>query len=143
MNEKKKVEIRINGMDYTLVSTEEPEYVHRIGHFVDEKMKEILSANPRLSTAMAAVLTSVNIADEYLKSVEAADNMRTQVQTYIEENFNAKQEIGTLQQECDRLREELQTLKLRYVKKETQLEDVVQKFELGMKNDNVSFDDLK
>ena len=102
MGDKNKVEIRINGMDYTLLTEEQPEYVHKIAFYVDQKMKEIHSANPRLSTAMAAVLASVTIGDEYLKSVSAADRMRDQIQQYLEEGTADKLALEETRRECEK-----------------------------------------
>jgi cell division protein ZapA len=68
MTARNKVEVNIAGKEYTLVGIESDEYIRRIGAFVDEKMKEIQESNINLSTSMAAVLTSVNLADELIKS---------------------------------------------------------------------------
>ncbi len=143
MGEKNKVEIRINGMDYTLLTEEEPEYVHKIAFYVDQKMKEIHSANPRLSTAMAAVLASVTIGDEYLKSVSAADRMRDQIQQYLEEGTADKLALEEARRECEKLKKELHDMQIKYAKKETELEDVINNFEIEAKNNNVTFDDLE
>ena len=80
--EKNKIRVRISDVDYTLVSTEPPEYIHKVAYIVDKKMTEIIKTNSRLSSAMAAILTAVNLADEQLKSLESADNLRNKVAEY-------------------------------------------------------------
>jgi len=59
--------VRIGGMDYTLAGAASEEYMHRVAIYVDRKMEEITRNNPKLSTTMAAVLVSLNIADELLR----------------------------------------------------------------------------
>ncbi len=91
MGAKNKVDVRIAGKDYTLVGTESDEYIQKVGLYIDKKMNEILKANSRLSTSMAAVLTAVNVADDYFK---AHDN-----------ESGLKRELKKAQEEIERLRE--------------------------------------
>lgn len=64
---KNKVELIINNKSYIIAGEDSPEYLYRVGVYVDKKMKEISAANAYLSTSDVAVLTAVNIADELLK----------------------------------------------------------------------------
>ena len=66
--ENHKYEVKINGVEYVLISNESEEYVQRVALLVNKKMNQIMEVNPQLSTAMSAVLTSLNLADEYLKN---------------------------------------------------------------------------
>ncbi|QZY56329.1 cell division protein ZapA [Crassaminicella profunda] len=67
MSNKNKVIVRIYGQEYTMVGNESKEYMQRVANFVDEKMIDIARNSKKLSTAMIAVLTCLNIADEYYK----------------------------------------------------------------------------
>ena len=96
--EKNKIRVRICGVEYTLVSTEAPEYVHKVAYVVDKKMSEIMTANTKLSSALAAILTAVNLADERIKSVEDTDNLRAQVAEYNKLSEEYKQKYL----ECER-----------------------------------------
>ncbi|SDY32640.1 cell division protein ZapA [Tindallia californiensis] len=62
-----RVILKINGQEYPIVGNESKEYLIRIGTFVDEKMQDVAKNNRQLSLSMVAVLTSINIADLYLK----------------------------------------------------------------------------
>lgn len=90
--EKNRISVKICGIEYILVSTEAPEYVHKVAYMVDKKMNEILESNTKLSTAQAAVLTAVNLADERIKSSEGSDNLRDQVAEYsrLSEEYKLK-----------------------------------------------------
>ena len=96
MTVKNKVEVRIAGKEYTLVGVESDEYIQKIGLYIDRKMNEVMRANSRLSTSMAAVLTSINVADDFFKSHE--------------NELQLKKEIKRCQDELERLREETRRL---------------------------------
>lgn len=68
MAPKNRVEVNIAGKEYTLVGIESEEYIRKVGSIVDEKMSEVIESNINLSASMAAVLTSVNLADELYKT---------------------------------------------------------------------------
>ncbi|MBE7042953.1 MAG: cell division protein ZapA [Ruminococcaceae bacterium] len=142
MNEKQKLEVRICGRDYTLVSEESPEYIHRVAFYVDQKMREVEQANPRLSISMAAVLTSLNIGDEFLKGREETSRLKEETVTKDETLYLANKKIEELEQQITELQNKYQALQIRYAKKETELEDALKSFELGLQNNNITFDDL-
>jgi len=79
---KNKIHVRICGVEYTLLSTEEPEYVHKVAYLVDKKMSEIMGENSRLNSAMASLLTAINLADEYFKDKKDSDNLRQKIAEY-------------------------------------------------------------
>lgn len=75
MHRKNRVSVRIMGQEYKLVSEEPHEYMQSVANYVDEKMMEIAKGNKKLSAAMIAVLTSLNIADENFKLMEDGNAM--------------------------------------------------------------------
>lgn len=78
MHRKNRVSVRIMGQEYKLVSDEPLDYMQNVASYVDEKMMEIAKSNKKLSTAMIAVLTSLNVADEYFKLLEEQSTMDRQ-----------------------------------------------------------------
>ena len=142
MSDKQKLEVRISGRDYTLVSEEPPEYIHRVAFYVDQKMKEVESHNPRLSISMSAVLTALNIGDEFLKEQEKTGRLQEALKTIEEQLLLEKKQRDSLQQRLDELQKQHQALQIQYAKKETELEDALKSFELGLQNNNLTFDDL-
>ena len=119
-----KVELRIAGKDYTVVGTEPEEYIQRVGHYIDRKMSEIMRASNRLSTSMAAVLTAINIGDDFLKCHENELNLKKELK-------KAQDEIESLREDKKRLSQEnvslggLNTnLKLELAKREAELGEV-------------------
>jgi cell division protein ZapA len=64
---KNKQSVEIFGQQYQIVGQASPSYMKQVATHVDAKMKEIADNNPRLDTTRLAVLSAVNIADEYLR----------------------------------------------------------------------------
>ncbi|MDQ0339864.1 cell division protein ZapA [Caldalkalibacillus uzonensis] len=63
----RKVTVEIFGQKYTLKGEASEAYMKEVAHYVDEKMRELSAKNPSLDTTKTAVLTAVNLADEYFK----------------------------------------------------------------------------
>lgn len=124
MTARNKVELRIAGKDYTVVGTEPEEYIQRVGHYIDRKMSEIMRASNKLSTSMAAVLTAINIGDDFLKCHENELSLKKELK-------KAQDEIESLREDKKRLSQEnvslggLNTnLKLELAKREAELGEV-------------------
>ena len=99
---KNRVTVTIAGQEYTLVATEEEGYVEKVAQHVDAQMKQVLDG-ARVSLVDGAVLTAVNIADEYFKEVEASENLRRQLKEYLEEATKLKMELSEAKQEIFKL----------------------------------------
>lgn len=80
-----RVTVKIAGKEYTLLAEETKEYMDEVARLVDEQVSAA-HRNSNLTIEQASVLAAVNMADEYLKAVKQADAMRSQLQSYIEEN---------------------------------------------------------
>lgn len=99
---KNRVTVTIAGQEYTLVATEEEGYVEKVAQHVDAQMKQVLDG-ARISLVDGAVLTAVNIADEYFKEVEASENLRRQLKEYLEEATKLKMELSEAKREIFKL----------------------------------------
>lgn len=121
MNEKKKMNVRINGVEYTIISNENEDYVHKIAIFLDRKMNEISSANSRLSTAMVAVLAAINVADDFFKTTNDADSLKSQVLSYADELSKKTAMLLEAQKENEALKAQIQRLQIEIAKKDARL----------------------
>lgn len=65
-----KLTVEIYGRQYTMRGNESASHMKAVASYVDDKMKEVAECNPRLDTARLAVLSAVNISDDYLKLKE-------------------------------------------------------------------------
>ena len=98
---KYKVTVNIAGRDYTLVAAEEEAYVRRCASHVDAQLREV--SGSRISQADAAVLAAMNIADQYFKEVDAAENLRRQIKENLEEANRLKLELSECKREIFKL----------------------------------------
>lgn len=122
MDEKRiTTKVKIGGVEYVISSTAEEEYVRHVAYYVDKKLEELSKADKRLSTAMAAVLTSVNIADDYFRAREDGETLRGQLLSYADEAGALKTENQKLTMENKRLMEENRNLQLQNARLDTEL----------------------
>ncbi|MEE1012720.1 MAG: cell division protein ZapA [Clostridia bacterium] len=119
--EKKRVEVKINNAEYVLVTEEPEEYVQRVALLVNKRMAQIQEGNKQLSTAMNAVLTAINIADDLLKSEEIQDNLRGELTHYMEDARMAGEELAAKKLEVEKLKEDMHKLQIELAKRETEL----------------------
>lgn len=119
--ENKKVEVKINNAEYVLLTNEPEEYVQRVALLVNKRMMQILEENKTLSTAMAAVLTAVNIADDFLKSEETQNSLREELRRYMEDAGNSGEELAGKKLEIEKLKEDMHKLQIELAKRETEL----------------------
>lgn len=86
--EKQKITVRVAGKNYTLVSSDAPEYVRRVAAFVDRKLSET-EAVTNLPSAQAAVLTCFNLAEDLLKAQDENTLLRRQMEQLARANTQA------------------------------------------------------
>ncbi len=97
MTDRNKVEVKIKGRYYTITANEPEEYIYKICSYVDRKIGETVQMNSRLNTDMAAVLTAINISDEYYKAHTSEQNLRQQILKYDEEADKYEKRIKELE----------------------------------------------
>lgn len=107
---KNRVSVTIAGQEYILVATEEADYIQKIAEHVDAKVQEVLDST-KASMVDGAVLAAVNIADEYFKEVESAENLRRQLKEYLEEATRIKLELSEAKREIFKLQNKKHTSK--------------------------------
>ena len=98
---KYKVVVTIAVRDYTMVAVEDENYVRKCAAHVDQQLREI--ANSRISQADAAVLAAMNIADQYFREQDAAENLRRQIKDNLEEVNQLKMELSEAKREIFKL----------------------------------------
>ncbi|GFZ30527.1 cell division protein ZapA [Clostridium zeae] len=87
------VTVRINGIDYNLKGKDDEEYLNYIAKYVDEKVKEILSKNNKLSSVAATALAAINISDELFKVNNDYNDLLGNFEDLQKENDELKQRI--------------------------------------------------
>ena len=65
--EKNRISLKICGKQYPIKGDEPIEYLFNVGTYVDKTIDDVAKNMPYLSTEQAAVIASLNIADELFK----------------------------------------------------------------------------
>lgn len=98
MDKKAKYVVKIGDVDYSILSDEPYEYVMKIADFVNERVDKIKKQSVRISTSMAAVLTAINITDDYFKLKRTEDELIKNVVEYTDKIEKLELEIESLKQ---------------------------------------------
>lgn len=138
MEDNTKMEVKINNMEYTIVSNESEEYVQRVALLVNKKISEVKSQNSHLSTAMLAVMAAMNLADELLKSEDSASKLRTEIGEYMVESRSEKAELDEKKLEVENLKEDMHKLEIELAKRETELENLRSSHSMSRGSSSVS-----
>ncbi|WP_139168394.1 cell division protein ZapA [Fictibacillus solisalsi] len=78
-NKRERTIVEIFGQKYTVMGTETSSHIRSVAAMVDEKMRDIQQYNAVLDTKQLAVLTAVNIMNEYLKTKEELEKLQQQI----------------------------------------------------------------
>jgi cell division protein ZapA len=68
------IPITIQGQQYPIRTSLDPDYVSRLAMFVDEKMQAAAESTPSSDSLRLAVLAALNIADELFRCRDATDH---------------------------------------------------------------------
>ena len=83
--DKQKTTVRVAGREYTLVSSDSPEYIVRVAAYVDRKINEAALA-AHLPVDKAAVLVALNIADELMRAHDENSRLRRELMALRQEH---------------------------------------------------------
>lgn len=121
-----RLEVKIDGVKYPLVTKESKESIEKIAAYVDGKIKDVKS--DKLTFDRQLILASLNIADEYFKDKESFRQYYEENKETIE-NFPAlkdeletfKNEYGTYKTDLEEKKEELKDLKILLQEKDAEI----------------------
>jgi len=94
MAKKIDIPVVINGKVYTLSGYEGEEYLQNVASYINSKISECKASDQyrRMNTEYQGVLLALNIADDYFKAKNQADNM-------VNEDSNKEQQLYDLRHE--------------------------------------------
>jgi cell division protein ZapA len=64
-NEPETIRVAIYDQEYNLRGQLDPEYIRKLAHYVDEKMRSVAARTQTVDSLRTAILAAMNIADEY------------------------------------------------------------------------------
>lgn len=137
MTEQKKIEIIIDGRNFTVVGGDNEEYVRNLAYYVDTKIRDLLSKNERLSQPMAAILAALNIADELYKIKDQLKGLEDKAKDPLEKYDSLCSELeGSKEtiQDLRRRNKEIEELLLKSQSEEKRLLQEIKRF--GKENES-------
>ncbi len=102
-----KVRLEICGSSYVVSTSDSEEYLLGLAERLDKDMNQLMIDSPNASVTAAAVITALSYLDEAEKSAFGADNMRAQIQGYLEDASRARLAAEEAKREAQQLRGEL------------------------------------
>lgn len=119
--DKNKATVRIYGSEYKIASTDSEEHIQKVAYQVDKLMSMLAERDKRLSTALIAVLTAVNVMDDFLKLEERAKLLEKENAAVIKAGEGLRAERDELKGTNKALVSQIQNLRVDIAKLETQL----------------------
>lgn len=135
--EKNRVTVEIMGHQYTMVGDEPEEYLHSVAAHVDKIMNELNKKTSIMNNIMLAVLTALNITDDYFKlkrQLEIAQNevdksereleeARYRIRKAMEKTARHKEEVVSLKQQLSNSQEEASNIYEEWLKVQNETKD--------------------
>ena len=114
MTEKKKINVQIDGRNFTIVGEGSKEYIESIAAYVDKIIREVSLKNDKLSQIMTATLAALHIADESRQNQKELEDLRLKAKDPLdkyddvcEELKESKEKIVTLNSMIEEYRKQI------------------------------------
>lgn len=128
-DDKTRITVDIYGMQYKLAGHSSSGHMRRVAQYVDEQMHLIAKGFPKLDTQRVAVLTAVNLADQYLRLSDEREKQQINLQSSMSEAHEALlEEHGKLQEEYNAALAKLSEAKSREAELQEQLEKLQEEY---------------
>ena len=83
-DDRQRVTVNILGVDYQIISDDDPERVQKIASITDKLIKDTKLASPMLSTMGAAVLSALNLCEDLYRAKEQVNSYRVKEDLYTD-----------------------------------------------------------
>jgi cell division protein ZapA len=110
-DKKTRVTVEIMGQQYKMLGEASEEYLHSIALHVDKKMRELSRTGKAMNNTMLAVLTALNITDEYFKLKQELEMAQKQTAKPEKDLEDARYQLRKSREEAQRLKKEMEDLK--------------------------------
>ena len=137
-----RVNVKIFGQDYLISGDKEKEEIEKVAEYVDNKMHLIARVTDKRGTGTIAVLTAVNITDEYFDAMDEIERLKASnqqiekdAQRYLKMLDDTKESHMQSKESLDKLRERSKKDETKYrelEKKCSEYENSI--FDLQMEN---------
>lgn len=136
MTDKRKVDVVIDGRNFTVIGESSKEYMEVIAKYVDKKIKEVTKKNEKLDSTMSAILAAYNISDEYYRTYKEMEDLKAQAKESIEKYENMKKKLEKYDLEVDKIKKDFSTYKdelLKAEEKNEKNEQLIERYQKTLK----------
>ncbi len=95
-DQRNRVKVRILNQEYILISPAAPDHLERLAKLVEQRMRDMIAKDARVSITRAAVLTAMQFADQALTSNSEQTRLANELAACRSENEVLKQELQQL-----------------------------------------------
>lgn len=106
-----KIKLIIANEEYNISTDNDLDYVAQLGEELNRRITDIISGSSRISVTQAAILTALEYADAAKKGETTSENLRGQIQEYLEDAARARTDAEIAKREFERVSKELAALK--------------------------------
>ncbi|MBQ2847322.1 MAG: cell division protein ZapA [Clostridia bacterium] len=106
-----KIKLIIANDEYNISTDNDLAYVAQLGEELNQRITAIMNSSTRISVTQAAILTALEYADNAKKGEITSENLRGQIQEYLEDAARARTDAEISRRELERVSKELVALK--------------------------------
>ncbi|MCQ2978374.1 MAG: cell division protein ZapA [Clostridia bacterium] len=119
---RQKVEVLLDGVIYTICSNEEESYMQKVAFYLNQKLSETrkMESTRNMDLRSVALLTSLNVADEYCKLLDQTNEKNIEIKKLESEVDIYKKEYEHSNKENELLKAEIETLKMQLLREKSQ-----------------------
>lgn len=105
MTNKKRVDVMIDGRNFTIVGNDNEDYIRDLAYYVDKKIRNLASKNDKLSQIMSATLAALHIADELHIVREELNELKLETKDPLEKYNSLEVELNKAKEKILELEE--------------------------------------
>ncbi|NLO24989.1 MAG: cell division protein ZapA [Clostridiales bacterium] len=140
---KNRVTVEIMGQQYTMLGQGSEEYLHSIALYVDKKMKELSKKGCTMNNTMLAVLTALNIADEFFGLKQDLEIAQKQAAKPGKELEDARYRLRKAGEEAARLKAEIENLKQQLANSQEEASNIYSEWLKAQKESKEAMDNIE
>lgn len=120
--ERQKVDVLLDGVIYTIVSDNEESYMQKVAFYLNQKLNETrkLDSARNLDLRAVALLTSLNISDDYCKLLDKSNEQSIEIKKLQSEADIYRKEYEHSNKENELLKAEIENLKMQILREKNQ-----------------------
>lgn len=107
MADKQRVDVIIDGRNFTIIGSDNEDYIRDLAYYVDKMIRNLAAKNDKLSQTMAATLAALHIADELHITKDELEELKLKTKDPLEK-YNV---VG---EELKEAKDEIQELKAKF-----------------------------